>query len=96
MQTGEPIALSGKLGTATVYLTDPDGNGRGPIELIELAGTDPAKSTLTITTKKPPNGTGDRAESAQEQPGRPVLSGSDRAAQVKGGGRCELRILYGT
>jgi hypothetical protein len=53
------VALGGKLGTATVYLSDPDGDGRGPIDLIELAGTDPAKSTLTITTKKQPSGTGD-------------------------------------
>jgi hypothetical protein len=53
------VALGGKLGTATVFLTDPDGDGRGPIELIALAGTDPAKSTLTVTTKKQANGTGD-------------------------------------
>jgi parallel beta-helix repeat protein len=53
------VRLTGKVGTATVYITDPDGDGKGPIEWIDLAGTDAAKSSLTVTPKKPKGGTGD-------------------------------------
>jgi Bacterial Ig-like domain/Calx-beta domain/Right handed beta helix region len=80
------VALGGKVGTATVYLTDPDGDGRGPIELIELAGTDPAKSTLTITTKRPPNGTGDLRVSVGEITGTGLKSLTATKADLNGAG----------
>ncbi len=45
--------------TAKVYITDPDGDGQGPIELIRLTDTDAARTTLTVQVKKPkvPKGT---------------------------------------
>jgi hypothetical protein len=50
------VRLGGRVGTATVYLTDPDGDGKGPIELIELAGTLPdplkPKAALVVTVAK--------------------------------------------
>ena len=76
---GVTVTLGWKAGTATVYLTDPDGDGFGPIELIELAGTDPAKSTLTIAVKRPRGGTGD---------------GRARLAEVAGTGLKALTAVY--
>jgi hypothetical protein len=35
------ISLSGRVGSLRFFRTDPDGDGRGPIELIDLAGTLP-------------------------------------------------------
>jgi uncharacterized membrane protein YgdD (TMEM256/DUF423 family) len=51
----QTVRLGGGLGSLTYYLTD----GHGPIAAIDLSGTDPAKSTLSITVKKPRGGTGD-------------------------------------
>ena len=53
------VRLTGKVGTATVFKSDPDGDGFGPIERIDLANTDPAKSALTIKVKKAKGGFGD-------------------------------------
>src|SRR5262245_7259780 len=53
------VRLAGLAGTATVYLTDPDGNGYGPIEWIDLAGTNPVASILYVTVVKPRGGAGD-------------------------------------
>jgi hypothetical protein len=58
------MKLTGKVGTLAFYRTDPDGDGKGPIELIVVSGTDPApgkpvKAALTITTAKPKGGAGD-------------------------------------
>jgi parallel beta-helix repeat protein len=50
------VTLGGKVGKATVYRTDTDGDNMGPIELIVLTGTDSAKSTLSIQTAKPKGG----------------------------------------
>ena len=47
------VKLGGKVGSATYYLTD----GKGPIAEIDLAGTDPTKSTLNVTVKKISTGT---------------------------------------
>lgn len=56
------IKLGGKLGTLEFYRTDPDGDGKGPIELIVLADTLPdplkPKATLTISVVKAKNNTG--------------------------------------
>jgi hypothetical protein len=49
------VGLGGGVGTLTYYLT----NGKGPISEIDLSGTDPTKSTVTIKVKKPKGGTGD-------------------------------------
>ena len=50
------VRLGGRLGTATVYRTDPDGDGRGPIEWIEVANTLPdplrPRSVLTVGVTK--------------------------------------------
>ena len=50
------VRLGGRTGTATVYRTDPDGDGRGPIEWIELADTLPdplrPKAALVIGVTK--------------------------------------------
>jgi hypothetical protein len=58
---GDKVALTlgGKVtgSTATYYLTD----GAGPIARIDLAGTDPAKSTLTIAVAKGKAGNGTMA-----------------------------------
>ena len=45
------VRLGGRQGTATVYRTDPDGNGFGPIELIHLDGTlpDPLRPRAVLT-----------------------------------------------
>ena len=58
------MKLTGKVGTATYYRTDTDGDGKGPIELIDIAGTDPlpgkpVAAALTITAAKAKGGTGD-------------------------------------
>jgi cytoskeletal protein CcmA (bactofilin family) len=45
------VKLTGP-GTATVFIDDPDGDGKGPIDQIRLSGTDGKKSRLTITVKK--------------------------------------------
>jgi parallel beta-helix repeat protein len=68
------VRLAGKVGTATVYITDPDGDGRGPIEWIDLAGTDAAKSSLTITPKKPKGGTGNGLSTLDEVSGTGLKS----------------------
>jgi hypothetical protein len=47
------ISLGGKTGTATYYLTE----GRLPFSEIDLAGTDPTKTTVTIAVKKPKGAT---------------------------------------
>jgi hypothetical protein len=48
------VKLTGsKIGIVNVYLTDvPVANPAGPISLLELVGTDPAKSALSVTVKK--------------------------------------------
>src|SRR5262249_54664672 len=63
------VRLAGLVGTATGYITDPDGDRNGPIELIDLASTDPLRSRLIITAKKPLGGTGDGRASLAEVTG---------------------------
>jgi len=46
------VSFGGNSGSAEVFRTDPDGDGKGPIELIVLTGTDPLKSTLTVAVTK--------------------------------------------
>jgi len=48
------LKLGGKVGSLTYYLT----NGAGPISEVDVIGTDPTKSTVSITVKKPKGGTG--------------------------------------
>jgi hypothetical protein len=50
------ISLGGKVGTLTYYLT----NGKGPISEIDLAGTDPTKSTVSFSVKKAKTGSDGR------------------------------------
>lgn len=51
------ITLTGG-GTGLYFLHDPDGDSKGPIDLIELTGSDPLKSILTVTTTKLRGSTG--------------------------------------
>jgi subtilisin-like proprotein convertase family protein len=39
-------------GTLGYYLTDPDGDGKGSLELVEISNTNPLTSVLTLTSKK--------------------------------------------
>jgi len=68
------VRLAGKVGTATVYLTDPDGTRNGPPEWIDLANTLPNKSALTITVKKPRGATGDGRTTLAELSGSGLRS----------------------
>jgi extracellular elastinolytic metalloproteinase len=45
------VKLTGP-GQMGYYLTDPDGDGKGPIELVELSGTNSKTSVLTLGTRK--------------------------------------------
>ncbi|HEX3148071.1 MAG TPA: glycosyl hydrolase family 17 protein [Gemmataceae bacterium] len=80
------VSLAGKLGTATVYLTDPDGDGKGPLELIQLAGTDVSKSTLTISSKKPKGGAGDGRAMLAEVTGTSLKSLTAKTTDLNGPG----------
>jgi hypothetical protein len=68
------VRLVGKVGTATVYLTDPNGTGNGPPEWIDLANTLPNKSALTITVKKPRGAIGDGRTTLAELSGSGLRS----------------------
>lgn len=50
------ITFGGPVGSASIYMTDPDGDGKGPIEWIELNGTlpDPLKprTSLAVAVNK--------------------------------------------
>jgi hypothetical protein len=67
------------------YLTDPDGDGRGPIELIDLTGTT-EKSSVTITVKKPKGGGTDAHVDVGAVRGTALRSFSARAANLTGPG----------
>ena len=43
-------------GQVGVLLNDPLATGKGPIDTLFLAGTDPTKSTLSVTVKKAKTG----------------------------------------
>ncbi|HVK08515.1 MAG TPA: choice-of-anchor Q domain-containing protein, partial [Gemmataceae bacterium] len=68
------VQLTGKVGSATVYITDTDGDGLGPIEWIELADTDAAMSGLAVTPKRPKGGTGDGRTTVAEVSGTGLKS----------------------
>lgn len=51
------VALRGP-GKVTMIPTDPDANGRGPINTVRVQDTDPARSILTLTVKKGVTGDG--------------------------------------
>jgi hypothetical protein len=68
------VRLAGRAGTATVYLTDPDGDRTGPIEWIELANTSPLISKMTVTVKKPRGGFGDGRSQLAEVSGSGLLA----------------------
>jgi hypothetical protein len=63
------VKLAGKVGTATVFITDPDGDGKGSLELMQLAGTDATKSIVTITAKKAKGGSGNGRAGLAEMTG---------------------------
>ena len=50
---GDTVAVKvGGPGFASIFLNDPDGNGRGPIQTINLTGATELGTSLSITTKK--------------------------------------------
>ena len=72
-------------GSLLVYLTDPDGDGKGPIELIQLNGTT-AKSAVSVTAKKPKDGTGDGRVGLGSVTGGDLKSLSAKGADLTGDG----------
>jgi hypothetical protein len=76
------ISLGGKTGSLTYYLT----NGKGPISEIDLAGTDPLKSTVSITVKKPKHGKGDGRIQIDEVDGAGFKSFTARTGDLVGAG----------
>jgi hypothetical protein len=76
------VALGGKAGTLTYFLT----NGRGPIAEIDLAGTVTLKSTATISVKKPKGGTGDKRVGIGEVDGSGFKSFTAKAGDLTGAG----------
>jgi autotransporter-associated beta strand protein len=85
------MKLTGKVGTATYYRTDPDGDGKGPIELIKIAGTDPASgksvaAALTITAAKAKGGTGNGAVNVGAITGSTLKSITAKKTDIDGDG----------
>jgi hypothetical protein len=76
------LRMGGKVGTLTYYLT----NGAGPISAIELAGTDPAKSTLSLTVRTPRGTGGSGRTSIGEITGSGMKSLSLAKADLDGSG----------
>jgi hypothetical protein len=76
------ITLGGKLGTLTYYRT----NGSGAISEIDLAGTDPMKSTVSITVRKPRGGTGDGRLTVNEVDGSGLKAFTAKAVDLDGSG----------
>jgi hypothetical protein len=76
------ISLGGKVGTLTYYLT----NGKGPISEIDLSGTDPATSTVSITVKKVKGGSGDGRVGIGEVDGTGFKSFTAKTGDVTGAG----------
>jgi Calx-beta domain/Bacterial Ig-like domain/FG-GAP-like repeat len=80
------VRLAGLAGTATVYLTDPDGDGTGPLELIDLANTVATKSRLVITSRKPLGGAGDGRAKLGEVTGSGLLVMNAATTDLNGPG----------
>lgn len=74
------VKLAGKVGSFTLYAT----NGVGPISEIDLIGTNPTKSTLTITAVKPRGGLGDARVNLGEINGTGLKTLSIAAADLDG------------
>jgi ELWxxDGT repeat protein len=81
------VKLSPKTGAGSllVYLADADGDGQGPIELVQLNGTT-IKSAVSVTVKKPKGGTGDRRVELGTVTGGELKSLSAKAADLTGDG----------
>jgi hypothetical protein len=85
------MKLTGKVGTATYYRSDTDGNGQGPIELIKIAGTDPAPgkavaAALTITAAKAKGGTGNGLVNVGAITGSTLKSITAKTTDIDGDG----------
>jgi uncharacterized delta-60 repeat protein len=79
------VKMSGPVGNSAFYLT----NGSVPISEIDLIGTDPLKSSLSIVVKKPKGGTGDGRVGVSEiviADGSGVKSVSMATADIVGAG----------
>jgi hypothetical protein len=75
----------GETSTMKLYLTDPDGDGKGPLELIELNGST-VKTGITVTVKKPKGGTGNAHVTIGEVTGQDLKSFSARGDDLIGPG----------
>ena len=76
------IRLGGGAGTLKYYLT----NGTLPISEIDLAGTDPTKSTVSITVTKPKTGTGNGRVGIGEVDGSGFKSFTAKTGDLTGAG----------
>lgn len=76
------LRLGGKVGTLKYYLT----NGSGPISAIELAGTNPAKSTLSLAVRTPRGSGGNGHTSIGEITGSGLKTLSLAKADLDGPG----------
>lgn len=72
-------------GSLLVYLTDPDGDGAGPIEWIALDGPT-TKAAVSITAKKPRGGTGDGRATLRSLTGGDLKSLTAKTTDLAGDG----------
>jgi predicted outer membrane repeat protein len=73
-------------GQLAYYLNDSDGDGRGPIDWLELTDTNPLKSSVTLTTKKSPTTTDGGGVAVGTVTGPGLKSLSAGKAELVGGG----------
>jgi hypothetical protein len=76
------VKFGGKIGSADVYLTD----SHGPISVVDLAGTDPRTTSVTISVVKPRHGTGDGLVGLGELHGSGLRLLNARFADLDGAG----------
>jgi autotransporter-associated beta strand protein len=77
------VRLTGP-GTVEALIADPTGNGPGPIDRIMVQGTDPVKSSLSVSVKK--SKTGDGYDSVGEIDGSGLKSIAARKSDLVGAG----------
>lgn len=81
-----PKPKVGPMPTVNVYLTDPDGDGKGPIEWIDMANTDPLKSVVSISVAKSKVSADNGHIALAEMTGTGLRSFSGRTVDLDGPG----------